>query len=200
MKTVQDFVDSLMELEEDSSDILSLFNLIVRKDARNQGYDFVPPYKTTSMKQILQTPMPMQGPGTFVTEALEEVALEEAQSKKKVDRGQDAQAPQNGSQANPDVSQQGNPPNAQVQTTTGEIIDVEFNKNDPNAHSSLPEVNNCPAFFMKDMQSAPICRVTNRVCIYMNSDYKNCGVYNTASTGDPNTFELPPGKEGTYAY
>jgi hypothetical protein len=53
---------------------------------------------------------------------------------------------------------------------------------------------------MKDMNSAPICRVTNRVCIYMNSDYKNCGVYNTASTSDTNIWELPPGKEGTYAY
>src|ERR1035437_370221 len=88
----------------------------------------------------------------------------------------------------------------QVQTTTGETITVEFNKVDSRICSSASQINNCPAFFLKDQQSAPICRVTNRVCIYMNSDYKNCGVYNTASTSDPNIFELPFGKEATYSY
>lgn len=187
MKTVDDFINKVFEddvKEADNTDPLTLVNLIIRKDARHQGYNWGSPINQVTPEQILQTPMPMQGPGSFVTEAIKEVNDE---LKKKVST---TGAVQEDSQT----------PEAQVQTTTGEMIQVEFNKHDPNAHSSLPQVNNCPAFFMKDQQSSPICRVTNRVCIYMNSDYKNCGIYNTASTGDPGTWELPPGKENTYAY
>ena len=192
MRSVKDFVDSIFDMKEsDQTDPLTLFNLIVRHDARHMGYNWGTPWKQVTPAEILQTPMPMQGPGGYVTEA-----------KKKAEEGQqrDAQTPQNGGQENSAVPQQNMQQGQQVQTTTGEVIDVEFNKVNPAAFSSLPQVNNCPAFFMKDMQSAPICRVTNRVCIYMNSDYKNCGVYNTASSSDPNIWELPPGKEGTYAY
>jgi hypothetical protein len=86
---MSEFSDALNKLlDEDSgadgTDPLTLVNLIIRKDARHMGYNWGSPVNQVTPEQILHTPMPMQGPGTFVTEAIKEVQQElDEDSKKK---------------------------------------------------------------------------------------------------------------------
>lgn len=190
MKTIDEFIDEIFKLSEgDGADPLTLINLILNKDLRHMGYNWGQPFNQTNPQQVLNLAGKVPPP-VYIKEA----------------KGKNEKTEKDGGEGQSAVPQQEQPQSGQaqqpmqVQTTTGEIIDVEQNKVNPQVISSLPAFNNCPAFFMKDMQSAPICRVTNRVCIYLNTDYKQCGIYNTASTSDPNTFELPLGKENTYAY
>jgi hypothetical protein len=89
MSEISDSINKVLdELEEDAgadgTDPLTLVNLIIRKDARHTGYNWGSPVNQVTPEQILQTPMPMQGPGSFVTEAIEEVKQElDEDSKKK---------------------------------------------------------------------------------------------------------------------
>ena len=89
MSEVSDSINKLLDaVEEDSgadgTDPLTLVNLIIRKDARHTGYNWGSPVNQVTPQQILHTPMPMQGPGTFVTEAIKEVSQElDEDSKKK---------------------------------------------------------------------------------------------------------------------
>lgn len=178
MKSLDDFLNSIFDLaEDDGTDALTLMNLIQRRDIRHGGFNWGSPIRQIEPKQVLDI-AGKQFPVTFVQEAQEQ--------------------PQQQGPVN--VLGQPIPPDGKIQTTTGQIIDLEHNKKDPNIISSFPEANNCPAFFMKDPTSAPICRVTNRVCIYLNNDYKTCGIYSLASAGDPFTWELPLGREQQYSY
>lgn len=186
MRNIKDFVDKIFELDlqEDSDlDPLTLVNLILHRDARHSGYNWGRPFAQTTPQKVLHV-SGEQPPTTFMHEAKEE---------------QSEQAGAAGGQNN--VVNQPPPKDGKIQTLTGEVIEFEANKKDPNVFSSFPQVNNCPAYFMKDMQSAPICRITGRVCIYMNPEYKNCPLYNQyASSSDPTLWEISPGKEQTYSY
>ena len=87
MSEVNDFIDKIVEgdvKEADNTDPLTLINLIIHKDARHMGYNWGSPVNTKTPAEILHTPMPMQGPGTFVTEAMKETQKElDEDSKKK---------------------------------------------------------------------------------------------------------------------
>jgi hypothetical protein len=88
MSEVTEFIDKVLDdagvKESDQTDPLTLVNLIIHKDARNQGYDWGSPVNKKTPAEILHTPMPMQGPGTFVTEAMKETQKElDEDSKKK---------------------------------------------------------------------------------------------------------------------
>lgn len=180
MKSLDDFLNQIFDLaEDDGTDALTLTNLILNKDMRHLGFNWGNPIKQVEPKQVLNV-AGKQLPTTFMHEA--------------------EQQPQQQQEVPTNVLGMPIPADGKIQTTTGQIIDLERNKKDPNIISSFPEVNNCPAFYMKDPTSAPICRVTNRVCIYMNNDYKSCGIYNLASAGDPSSWELPYGREQQYSY
>lgn len=74
-----------------------------------------------------------------------------------------------------------------------EDIDVlsgnETNTNDKTLMSSDPKFNMCPAYL------EGICRVDGRPCPYSNIDFKECGKVFLAQSGDPQLFEIPPGRE-----
>lgn len=189
MRTINDFIDSIFDLklkEDDGTDCLTLTNLILHRDIRHGGFNWGRPFAQKTPQQALHV-AGEQAPTTFIHEA-----KQKSEGSKK--------APEDNQQGPVDVLGQPMPPDGKIQTDSGEVLDLETNKMNPNIMSSLPQMNNCPAFFMKDMQSAPTCRVTNRVCIYLNPEYKNCGVYNLASTSDPSLWELPLGKEQSYSY
>jgi hypothetical protein len=78
-------------------------------------------------------------------------------------------------------------------------LELERNNKDPQIVSSNPEFNMCPAF--TGGKESGICRVSGRPCIYSNADYKNCGLYELAKSGDPNlTFQIPFGRENSLEY
>ena len=187
MKTIKDFVDNIFELDikEDSDiDPLTLMNIIQHRDMRHSGYNWGKPFAQTTPQKVLHV-SGEQPPTTFVQEAAE----------------QEKQPAEKTAGEHEKAINQPPPKDGKVQTLAGEVIEFEANKKDPNVFSSFPQINNCPAYFMKDIQSAPNCRVTGRVCIYMNPEYKNCPLYNQyASSSDPTLWEISPGKEQTYSY
>jgi hypothetical protein len=73
-------------------------------------------------------------------------------------------------------------------------VPMEQNNKDPNVMSTDPMFNPCPAFLQG------ICRVDGRPCAYSAMDYKECGKYFLASSGDPQLFEVPPGREQSQEY
>lgn len=70
----------------------------------------------------------------------------------------------------------------------------EANTKNPNVMSSNPDFNPCPAFMLG------ICRVDSKPCLYSAMDYKSCGKYYLASTGDPELFDVNPGREQSLEY
>lgn len=75
-----------------------------------------------------------------------------------------------------------------------QIPPPETNQRDPNMMSTDPNFNPCPAYLMG------VCRVDGRPCPFSILDYKECGKYFLASTGDPNLMDVPVGREQDPAY
>ena len=71
---------------------------------------------------------------------------------------------------------------------------VEANQRDPNMVSTDPEFNPCPAYLMG------ICRVDGHPCQFSILDYRDCGKYFLASSGDPDLMEIPVGREQDPSY
>jgi len=71
---------------------------------------------------------------------------------------------------------------------------VEANTKNPNVMSTNPDYNPCPAFLLG------ICRVDSKPCLFSALDYKTCGKYYLASTGDPEMFDVNPGREQAPEY
>lgn len=76
----------------------------------------------------------------------------------------------------------------------GEPVEIEANAKDPNIVSTSPDYNVCPAFMMG------VCRVDSKPCLFSSLDYKTCGKYYLASTGDPELFDISPGREQSPEY
>lgn len=70
----------------------------------------------------------------------------------------------------------------------------ETNNNNPEIRSTDPEFNPCPAFL------EGICRVDGRPCAYSVVDYKECGKFYLATSGNPDLFEIPLGRENSQEY
>lgn len=88
------------------------------------------------------------------------------------------------------------PPAPKKEGVTEAVSDggVETNNLNPAVMSSDPKFNPCPAF-LED-----ICRVDGRPCPYSAVDFKQCGKYYLASSGDPELFEISPGRENSQEY
>jgi hypothetical protein len=157
--------------ESDQTDPLTLTNLILNKDARKSGYDWVHygPGRSKSQEDLLQNEPPKEAfitvgeyeidppVVTVTTEAMEE-------------------------------------PNSAASAITKSDPNIITNNLDVTVVSSDPKFNECPAY----VQS--ICRVDGRPCPFSNIDCRECGKFYLATSGDPALFELPPGREQSQEY
>ena len=85
------------------------------------------------------------------------------------------------------------PKKEHVQEASSEL-GQEANNNNPEIRSTDPEFNPCPTFLQG------ICRIDGRPCAYSIVDYKECGKYYLALSGNPDLFELPLGRENSQEY
>jgi hypothetical protein len=175
--------------EDDGTDPLTLTNFILAHDARKSGFNWthygVHPDKTE--EELFAD----AAEDAFVED---EYTLDEAKKKKKVKKvkkskkKKKAQKPAE-KETSPVAPQQEPTPEKQLTQPR-----VETNTEDPNVFSTNPEMNMCPAFI------DGICRVDGRPCPFDNTDYRDCGKYRLASSGKPELFEIPPGREAAPEY
>ena len=156
--------------ESDQTDPLTLTNLILNKDAKKQGYDWVHygPGRAKSQEDLLQNEPPKEA---FVTVGEYELSPPTVQTEAMTQPNSAASAMTNTA-----------PPG------------IETNNLDQTIMSSDPKFNVCPAY----LQS--MCRIDGRPCPYSNLDYKECGKYYLAGSGDPSLFEISPGRESSQEY
>lgn len=164
--------------ESDGTDPLSLVNLILNKDARKSGYDWTHygPGRAKSQEETLAIEPPQEA---FVTPGVYEKDAPPAPVAEAM------VAP--GTAATPPVS-------AQSSISGMAPVGIEANNLNPAIVSSDPKFNPCPAY----LQS--MCRVDGRPCPYSAIDYKECGKYFLAVSGDPELFEISPGREQSQEY
>jgi hypothetical protein len=163
--------------EDDGTDPLSLSNLILNKDMRKTGFNWTHygPSRPKSAEETLVTePIANASvtPGVFVQEEVAEAMV----------------APQSAATA---------PVASQSAANTGgaaPTMGIEANNLNPAIVSSDPKFNPCPAY----LQS--MCRIDGRPCPYSVIDYKECGKYYLAGSGDPELFEISPGREQSPEY
>lgn len=158
--------------ESDQTDPLTLTNLILNKDARKQGYDWVHygPGRSKSQEDLLQNEPPKEA---FVTVGEYEIDPPVVQVK---------------------TEAMEQPASAASSMTNTQPLGIEANNLDQSVVSTDPKFNVCPAY----LQS--MCRIDGRPCPYSNIDYKECGKYYLAGSGDPQLFEIPPGREQSQEY
>jgi len=166
--------------EDDGTDPLTLFNLITAHDARKTGFNWVHQQNTrpkTAEDIFSETPAEVDKVGGFVKDPPPFIdSLAEASKKKPTEKAPapaEAQSPGNATQ-----------PQAPI----------EANHLNPAIVSSDPQFNPCPAYLQN------VCRVDGRPCPYSAMDYKECGKYYLASSGDPELFEITPGREASPEY
>ena len=162
--------------ETDATDPLTLTNLILNKDAKKQGFDWVHygPGHAKSQEDTLQNEPPKEA---FVT--VGEYELDPPVVQVTTETTEAMEQPQ--SAAGP-ADMNGTP------------LRIEANNLNPSIVSSDPKFNVCPAY----LQS--MCRIDGRPCPYSNMDYKECGKYYLAGSGDPELFEISPGREQSQEY
>jgi hypothetical protein len=159
--------------ESDQTDPLTLTNLILNKDAKDHGFDWVrqrPGGPAKNQEDLLQNEPPEKA---FITVGEYEVDPPVVQTKTEA------------------MEQPNSAANSMTNTTAPGI---EANNLDPTIVSTDPKFNVCPAY----LQS--MCRIDGRPCPYSNLDYKECGKYYLAGSGDPQLFEIPPGRETSVEY
>lgn len=162
--------------EDDGTDPLSLSNLILNKDMRKTGFNWTHygPSRPKSAEETLVTePIANASvtPGVFVQEAVAEAMVAPASAA-----------------TSPTSTQQAGAGNATP------AAGLEANNLNPAIMSSDPKFNPCPAY----LQS--MCRIDGRPCPYSAIDYKECGKYYLAGSGDPELFEISPGREQSPEY
>ena len=160
--------------ESDGTDPLTLVNLILNKDARDQGWDWVHSRRggaAKSQEDLLATEPPKEA---FIT--VGEYELDPPDVKVKTEAMEQPQ-----SAAAPSMTNT-NPPGIESNNLNTEVV------------SSDPKFNVCPAYLES------LCRIDGRPCPYSNLDYKECGKYYLAGSGDPSLFEIPPGRETSQEY
>lgn len=86
------------------------------------------------------------------------------------------------------------PPKKENVQEASSNLGQETNNTNPAISSSDPEFNPCPAFL------EGICRIDGRPCAYSVVDYRECGKFYLATSGNPDLFELPLGRENTQEY
>lgn len=87
------------------------------------------------------------------------------------------------------------PPKKEVQVQEASSnLDQEANNTNPEIRSTDPAFNPCPTFL------EGICRIDGRPCAYSIVDYKECGKYYLAQSGNPDLYELPLGRENSQEY
>jgi hypothetical protein len=171
--------DEKKPLPEADVDPLTLVNLILNHDARKQGLDWVHygPGRSKSQEEVFTIEPPKIAfvtPGVFIKDDPVPVA--------------EAMAAPSSAATSPTSSQQAGAGNATPS------IGVEANNLNPTIKSSDPKFNPCPAY----LQS--MCRIDGRPCPYSAIDYKECGKYYLAGSGDPELFEISPGREQSQEY
>lgn len=163
--------------EDDGTDPLSLFNMIMNKDMEGYGSNWISRdlqpkrRRKTNPKQVLADAPINIDKTEFTLDPDMEVFDNEEDKKKKKKKKKVEEADQ-----------------------TGEPIEIETNAKDPNVVSSSPDYNVCPAFMMG------VCRIDSKPCLFSSLDYKTCGKYYLASTGDPELFDISPGREQSPEY
>jgi hypothetical protein len=192
--------------EGDGTDPLTLTNLILAHDARTWGYNWVHQQakRSKTAEEIFdEAPAEVDKVGGFVLDppASSPVKIEEAKKKmkkniskksrlKKTAPAPPADSPPHALSAAADMG--GTPFSPVTPAHPGEP--VEANHLNPAIVSSDPQFNPCPAYLNN------VCRVDGRPCPYSAIDYKECGKYYLASSGDPELFEIMPGRETSPEY
>lgn len=171
--------DEKKPLPEADADPLTLFNLILNHDAKKHGLDWVHygPERAKSQEEVFATEPPQFAfvtPGVFVKDPPEQVA--------------EAMVAPTSAATSPTSTQQAGAGNATPSTG------IEANNLDPTVVSTDPKFNPCPAY----LQS--MCRIDGRPCPYSALDFRECGKYYLAGSGDPQLFEIPPGREASQEY
>lgn len=178
--------------ETDGTDPLTLTNFILAHDARKSGFNwtsYVHPDKTAEELFF-----------DAAEDAFEEdeYTLDEAKKKKKkVKKMKKSKKKKKNSRPKKKETSPVAPQQPQPQSTTPDYLTqprVETNAEDPNVFSTNPELNACPAFING------ICRVDGRPCPFDNTDWRDCGKARLATSGKPDLFEIPPGRENEPEY
>lgn len=158
--------------EDISVDPNTLTNLILNKNMVKTGFNWVEQVKNNiDVEDIYKlAPILAFSCGDFIRETLYEVKKSDKKEKE-----EERKAPEE----------------AKKEAVTPQ---PEANQRDPNMFSSDPNFNACPAYLMG------ICRVDGSPCPFSNLDYRECGKYFLASSGDPNLMEIPVGREQDPSY
>jgi hypothetical protein len=177
--------------EDDGTDPLTLFNLITAHDARKVGFNWT--HQTglrpkTAEDIFSETPAEVDKVGGFVLDPPTPSLTEAAKKKKTVSNKTklSKKKPAEPALAPEEAQSPGNTEQPQGP--------VEANHLNPAIVSSDPQFNPCPAYLQN------VCRVDGRPCPYSAMDYKECGKYYLASSGDPELFEITPGREASPEY
>ena len=188
-------------MDEEDIDPLTLVNLILGKDARKEGFNWTSFVRGHKYPQeiFFKDAKANQELGAFITEAvkkkkkqMKKKSKRMLQSKRKpLKRKKQAAKPASAQPQAPGEQERSAPEQEQ---TPQQAPPLETNGRDPNVVSSDPAFNPCPAY----MQG--VCRVDGRPCVYSIVDYRECGKYSLATTGDSQLFEIPPGREGAPEY
>lgn len=169
--------------EDDGTDPLTLFNLITAHDARKTGFNWVHNQEgrpKTAEDIFSETPAEVDKVGGFVKDPPPFIdSLAEAKKVTKKKPAESAPAP--GESQSPGNAEQPQAP-------------IEANHLNPAIVSSDPQFNLCPAYLQN------VCRVDGRPCPYSSMDFKECGKYYLASSGDDQLFEIPLGRESSVEY
>jgi hypothetical protein len=199
--------------EDDGTDPLSLSNLILNKDMRKTGFNWTHygPGRPKSAEETLVTePIANASvtPGVFIKEAKgkEHVhVFEDDKGTLSYYKNDGANCPYCRPGCPDCVVQEAMvaPASAATSPTSAQqagagmatpSMGVEANNLDPTVVSSDPKFNACPAY----LQS--MCRIDGRPCPFSNIDKTECGKYYLAGSGDPQLFEIPPGREDSQEY
>lgn len=182
--------------EDDGTDPLTLFNLITAHDARKTGFNWVHNQEgrpKTAEDIFSETPAEVDKVGGFVKDPppfIDSLAEAKKKAPKKIKKTAKNKA------AKKEPAEQATAP-AEAQSpgnTTQPQAPIEANHLNPAIVSSDPQFNPCPAYLQN------VCRVDGRPCPYSAMDYKECGKYYLASSGDPELMEITPGREASPEY
>ena len=166
--------------EDDGTDPLTLTNLILAHDARQEGFNWISAANGGQRKSFHVIGMEGRQQASLVGDYNKNPS-QGAHQQPVLEAGQEQQTqPQQGQDPGQNQQQQQQP--------------VEANSQNPQIFSSEPQFNPCPAFLMG------ACRVDGRPCPYSYMDYKECGKFYLASSGDPELFEISPGREQSLEY
>lgn len=168
------------KVEEDNSlDPITMINFILNKSMENQAFSWASPNGNQEpMKDVYDdAPNHLDNQGSYDKVGVNEDATPLM----------DAEFTSTGSIVNMP---------AQVTPASGDINQTnssgkaECNQIDKSVVSSDPKQNDCPAYF-----GAGNCKIDGRPCCFTSFDKKECSKYQLAKSLDPQTWQVPPGRE-----